>query len=76
LNIRVHAAEKLSLEQIRLLVAASEGLRFESENHRQMYAWVESVPIERQFKQQGKVANSSTAYSVHHEPTGGGNDGS
>ena len=41
----MHSAEKLSLEQIRSLVAASEGLRFESENRRQMYAWVESVLI-------------------------------
>ena len=52
----MHASEKLSLEQIRQLVAASEGLRFESENRRQMYAWVESVLIEHQFKQQGRVA--------------------
>ena len=52
----MHASEKLSLERIRQLVAASEGLRFESENRRQMYAWVESVLIEHQFKQQGKVA--------------------
>ena len=49
----MHASEKLSLEQIRQLVAASEGLRFESENRRQMYGWVESVLIEHQFKHQG-----------------------
>ena len=52
----MHASEKLSLEQIRQLVAASEGLRFESENRRQMYAWVESVLIERGYARQGKVA--------------------
>jgi hypothetical protein len=39
----VHEAEKLSLEQIRLVVSASEGLRIESANRKQMYGWVESV---------------------------------
>ena len=52
----MHASEKLSLEQIRQLVAASEGLRFESENRRQMYAWVESVLIEHGYARQGRVA--------------------
>ena len=52
----MHASEKLSLEQIRQLVAASEGLRFESENRRQMYGWVESVLIEHGYARQGKVA--------------------
>ena len=44
------------MEQIRSLVAASEGLRFESENRRQMYAWVESVLIEHSYAKLGKVA--------------------
>jgi len=52
----VHEAEKLSLEQIRLLVSASEGLRFESENRAQMYGWVESVLIEHGYARQGKAA--------------------
>ena len=52
----MHSPEKLSLEQIRSLVAASEGLRFESENRRQMYAWVESVLIEHSYAKLGKVA--------------------
>lgn len=52
----MHEAEKLSLEQIRLLVSASEGLRFESENREQMYGWVESVLIEHGYSRQGKAA--------------------
>ena len=52
----MHEAEKLSLEQIRLLVSASEGLRFESENREQMYGWVESVLIEHGYARQGKAA--------------------
>jgi transposase InsO family protein len=56
LKISVHEAEKLSLEQIRLLVSASEGLRFASENREQMYGWVESVLIEHGYASQSKVA--------------------
>ena len=52
----MHEAEKLSLEQIRLLVSASEGLRFASENREQMYGWVESVLIEHGYASQGKAA--------------------
>ena len=42
----MHAAEKLSLEQIRGFIAASEELRFESDNRVQRYAWVERVLID------------------------------
>jgi len=56
LTISVHEVEKLSLEQIRLLVSASEGLRFASENREQMYGWVESALIEHGYARQGKAA--------------------
>ena len=52
----MHATEKLSLEQIRLLVSASDGLRFESENREQMYGWVESVLIEHGYASLCKAA--------------------
>ena len=52
----MHEAEKLSLEQIRLLVTASEGVRFESEHRRQMYGWVECVLVEQEYLRQGRVA--------------------
>ena len=52
----MHAAEKLSLEQIRGFIVASEELRFESDNRVQRYAWVERVLIEQQYVSQGKVA--------------------
>jgi transposase InsO family protein len=56
LKISVHEAEKLSLEQIRLLVLASDGLRFASESREQMYGWVESVLIEHRYAGLGKAA--------------------
>jgi len=43
----VHEVEKLSLEQIRGFIAASEELRIESENRGQMYGWVDSVLVHR-----------------------------
>jgi transposase InsO family protein len=56
LKISVHEAEKLSLEQIRGFIAASEELRFESENRIQRYAWVERMLIEQQYASQSKAA--------------------
>jgi transposase InsO family protein len=56
LNVSVHQAEKLSLEEIRDFVAASEGIRFESANRRQVYGWVERLLVEQEYAQQGKVA--------------------
>ena len=53
--ISVHEAEKLSLEQIRGFIAASEELRFASEDRVQRYAWVERVLLERQYASQGKA---------------------
>jgi len=52
----VHSAEKLSLEQIRGFIAASEELRFESEDRAQRYSWVERMLVEQQYASQGKVA--------------------
>jgi len=52
----VYEAEKLSLEQIRGFILASEELRFESENRIQRYAWVERVLIDQEYARQGKVA--------------------
>ena len=52
----MHEAEKLSLEQIRGFIAASEELRFASEDRLQRYAWVERVLIEQQYASLGKAA--------------------
>ena len=52
----MYEAEKLSLEQIRGFILASEELRFESENRIQRYAWVERVLIDQEYARQGKVA--------------------
>jgi hypothetical protein len=53
-NIRVHEAEKLSLEAIHRFVEASEANRFESENRQQRYGWVERVLVQQAYRQQGK----------------------
>lgn len=52
----MHAAEKLSLEQIREFISASEELRFESENRVQRYEWIERVLIEQEYARQGRAA--------------------
>ena len=52
----MHETEKLSLEQIGRFVAASEELRFESEDRAQRYAWMERVLVEQQYSRQGKAA--------------------
>jgi transposase InsO family protein len=54
-NIRVHEAEKLSLEAIQQFVEASEAIRFESENRQQLYGWVERVLAQQGYRQQGKA---------------------
>ena len=55
-NIRMVRAEELSLEAIGRFVAASEEVRFEAEDRRQLYGWVEQVLIGQQYSQLGKVA--------------------
>ncbi|MGD1026056.1 MAG: DDE-type integrase/transposase/recombinase [Candidatus Sulfotelmatobacter sp.] len=52
----MHQAEKLSLEGIRRFVAASEEIRFESADRRQVYAWVEGLLVGQRYAQQAKAA--------------------
>lgn len=52
----MHQAEKLSLEEIRRFVAASEGIRFEGHKREQIYGWVERVLCQQEYAQQGKPA--------------------
>ena len=52
----MHDAEKLSLEAMGRLVDASEEIRFEGENRRQLYGWVEQVLVGQQYAAQGKAA--------------------
>jgi hypothetical protein len=56
LNISVHQAEKLSLEEIGRFVEASEGLRFEGEGREQVYGWIERVLCQQEYAGQGKGA--------------------
>jgi hypothetical protein len=55
-NIRMMAAEKLSLEAIGRFVEASEEIQFEAENRQQLYAWVERVLVGQEYAQLGKAA--------------------
>ena len=49
-------AEKLSLEEIRRFVEASEAIQFVGEKREQVYGWIERVLCEQQYAKQGKVA--------------------
>ena len=51
----MHEAEKLSLEGIGRFVEASEEIRFESENRKQVYGWVERVVVAQEYAGQGKA---------------------
>jgi transposase InsO family protein len=54
-NIRMDDAEKLSLEAIGRFVTASEDIRFEGKNRKQVYGWVEQVLVQREYGRQGKA---------------------
>jgi hypothetical protein len=56
LNISVHESEKLSLEAMSRFVEASEEIRFESKNRKQVYGWLEGVLVEQEYALQGKAA--------------------
>jgi transposase InsO family protein len=56
LNISVQEAEKLSLEEIRRFVEASEAIQFAGEKREQVYGWIERVLCEQQYARQGKAA--------------------
>lgn len=52
----MYQADRLSLEEIRRFVAASEGLQFESRDREQVYSWIERVLVGQEYANQGKVA--------------------
>jgi len=52
----VQKAERLSLEEIRRLLEASEGLRFAGVKRAQVYSWIELVLCEQEYASQGKVS--------------------
>ena len=52
----MHEAEKLSLDQIEAFLHASEEIRFEAENRKQTYGWVEQVLRQQQYRKQGRKA--------------------
>jgi transposase InsO family protein len=56
LNISVQEAEKLSLEEIRRLLEASEGIRFAGEKRAQVYGWIEQVLCQQEYASQGKAS--------------------
>ena len=50
----MHAAEQLTLDQIRAFLKASEGIRFEGKTQPQIYAWIETTLVHHQYQQQGR----------------------
>ena len=54
--------EELSLETIVRFVAASEEVRFEAEDRRQLFGWVEQVPMRQQYAQLGKARGMVRRY--------------
>lgn len=51
----VFQAEKLSIEEIRRFVEASEGLRFQGKHRAEVYGWVEQVLVGQEYRAQGKA---------------------
>jgi transposase InsO family protein len=56
LTIHVHAAEKLSLEQIEAFLNASQEIRFAGATRKQIYDWIEQVLRQQQYHRQGRRA--------------------
>jgi transposase InsO family protein len=56
LTTSVHEAEKLSLDQIRAFLQASQTIRFEGESRPQVYHWIEQVLCLQQYQQQSRGA--------------------
>jgi hypothetical protein len=52
----VQEAERLSLEEIRRLLEASEGIRFAGVKRAQVYSWIELVLCEQEYGRQGKAS--------------------
>jgi transposase InsO family protein len=56
LIISVQEAERLSLEEIRQLLEASEGIRFAGVKRAQVYSWIELLLCEQEYARQGKAS--------------------
>jgi hypothetical protein len=52
----MQGGEKLSLEQIRALLAASQEVRFAGHGRAEVYAWIGQTLCEQQYGQQGREA--------------------
>ena len=52
----MHEAEKLSLEQIKAFLNASQAIRFEGETQEQIYRWMEQVLGRQEYQQQSRQA--------------------
>jgi transposase InsO family protein len=51
LIVRVQAAEKLSLEQIRAFLAASDEVEFEGRNRAEVYGWVKQALCQQRYEE-------------------------
>ena len=49
LIISMKNGERLSLEEIRTFLAASEGYRFEANSREEMYGWITQTLVEQEY---------------------------
>ena len=52
----MHEAENMSLEGIAAFLQASEAIHFRGQNRQQVYAWIEQVLRQQQYRRQGRKA--------------------
>lgn len=55
MKISVQNRERLSLEQIRALLKATEEVEFEASNREKLYGWISRTLCEQEYWKQGKA---------------------
>jgi transposase InsO family protein len=55
LNVSVQNGERLSLEQIRALLKATEEVKFEASNREELYGWISRTLCEQEYWKQSKA---------------------
>ena len=56
LIISMEGGEKLSLEQIRALMEATDAVRFSGHSRKEVYGWIERTLNEHGYRKQGRAA--------------------
>lgn len=56
LNVSMKSGERLSMEQVKAFLAASEEFRFEAGNREELYGWVTATLVEHEYNSQKREA--------------------